>query len=726
MPYSLSQDKLSVIRSDTGQPVGKPHGSQAEALAHLRALEANVSEAGKAYTGSGAMVALTLSDADSQKLLAALPKGVKPEENLHITLVYMPDGGAVQQEIGALTGWLKNYAAGQRPIKGIVSGMGRFMNCGDTGVHPVYASFDSPQLPQFRQDIFDCVETLGIAGEQTHGFTPHITLAYVPEDAKTPAITFEPFEVTFKSVTLGVGTIYQEFPFTGSTKRNRAVKVGARNSAADHERHNSIYRNALEIIKHTQALGADEVSDTLTDAYTGNNPGANANTTSTAAMNGTLTAGKSILDALNYHPAESAFKDCANCVFFSYSPANGAFCHLYNFAAEPLMLCDSWEGAQQANGPTTGQVREPAKDSANTRVPSPAYGRTIAEDVNDNSGANTNGQTTPPAATVGGAGKAQQTFGGKPREDLRESQFLFGDEQAFPIVTRADVSDAVASWGRYKGKHSFEEFKKRLTEKARALGFASALPDTWKDKGSSKSFAVKMLGDARVGGYAIKFGDENHPDFSDYRDFFTPETDFWLDKWNERPMIYQHGLIDGDIERAIKSYNAAATQEQRDLFGELIDDLTALKANPVIGIWDTAKMDALGVWLEGELDKNRKYKEYIARMIGAEALSQSTDTADHLLIREPAANRTHKVVRWPIIASSLTPTPAEPRLTALPVEAIKSAYKAIGLELPPYLLTELAKGAGDAQSAKTVDLNRARIAVATAELNHLLTQENSQ
>jgi hypothetical protein len=44
MPYKLSSDGLQVEKDD-GTPVGQPHKTHAEALAHLRALEANVSDA---------------------------------------------------------------------------------------------------------------------------------------------------------------------------------------------------------------------------------------------------------------------------------------------------------------------------------------------------------------------------------------------------------------------------------------------------------------------------------------------------------------------------------------------------------------------------------------------------------------------------------------------------------------------------------------------------------
>ena len=70
--------------------------------------------------------------------------------------------------------------------------------------------------------------------------------------------------------------------------------------------------------------------------------------------------------------------------------------------------------------------------------------------------------------------------GGVDRDKLKASDFVFGDERKFPVVTSGDVMDAVHSWGRYKGKHTFEEFKRRLTALCHRKGFA--LPKSWGEK----------------------------------------------------------------------------------------------------------------------------------------------------------------------------------------------------------------------------------------------------
>jgi len=72
-----------------------------------------------------------------------------------------------------------------------------------------------------------------------------------------------------------------------------------------------------------------------------------------------------------------------------------------------------------------------------------------------------------------------ESYGGVKRADLPDSAFVFPDERTFPIKTSQDVQDAVNSWGRYKGKHSFEDFKSKLKSRAQAIGASNSLPDKW-------------------------------------------------------------------------------------------------------------------------------------------------------------------------------------------------------------------------------------------------------
>jgi|TARA_R110002020_G_scaffold22527_3_gene76127 chromosome segregation ATPase len=77
---------------------------------------------------------------------------------------------------------------------------------------------------------------------------------------------------------------------------------------------------------------------------------------------------------------------------------------------------------------------------------------------------------------------AAERFGGKKRSQLKDSDFLDPKRRSFPVMSAQDVKDAVSSWGRYKGSMTFDEFKAKLTRRAKKIGAESALPKSWTDE----------------------------------------------------------------------------------------------------------------------------------------------------------------------------------------------------------------------------------------------------
>lgn len=77
---------------------------------------------------------------------------------------------------------------------------------------------------------------------------------------------------------------------------------------------------------------------------------------------------------------------------------------------------------------------------------------------------------------------AQKYFGGKKRSNLKDADFLFPSKRSFPIVTPADVPDAVSNFGRMSGNMSYDEFKSKLVSfvKRKGAKFVAALPSTIK------------------------------------------------------------------------------------------------------------------------------------------------------------------------------------------------------------------------------------------------------
>lgn len=158
-----------------------------------------------------------------------------------------------------------------------------------------------------------------------------------------------------------------------------------------------------------------------------------------------------------------------------------------------------------------------------------------------------------------------------------------------------------------------------------------------------RKYAVKMLdaAEARIGGYLIVWGNPQQRDLQG--EYFTPETELALEWFDRRPVLYHHGQ-DDDVQ-----------------------------AEPV-GVIDRLKMDAVGVWAEAQLDLRQRYVQAVRRLVERGVLGWSSGSLAHLV----QVAKDGRIIRWPVVEGSLTPTPAEPRRTD--VQSLKSAYTALGLD----------------------------------------------
>src|SRR5688572_16294557 len=88
--------------------------------------------------------------------------------------------------------------------------------------------------------------------------------------------------------------------------------------------------------------------------------------------------------------------------------------------------------------------------------------------------------------------------------------------------------------------------------------------------------AVKSINAAegRIGGYLVVWGDSKLRDLQG--EYFTRETDFALNWYAARPVLYHHGL-DGQMKAA------------------------------VIGRIDSLRVDEVGIWAEAQLDMHKRY-----------------------------------------------------------------------------------------------------------------------
>lgn len=159
---------------------------------------------------AGVMVALYPPD-DIAQALALDAEGAEPMTTLHMTLAYLGkvDDVGVEQ-VGALVELVREFAAQSYDVAAEVAGLGRW-GAGEDG-DAFVALIDAPELPDFRADLVDALTAAGFAPRTDHGFTPHITLAYLPPDAETPLERLETLPATFGFLSVAVGPDVWDFP----------------------------------------------------------------------------------------------------------------------------------------------------------------------------------------------------------------------------------------------------------------------------------------------------------------------------------------------------------------------------------------------------------------------------------------------------------------------------------------------------------------------------------
>lgn len=177
---------------------------------------------------TGVMVAL-YPDPMAALAIAAQPGVTEAADQLHLTLCYLGNSSETHlaQNKARLIDCLALWAAFQwTPQRGTINGLGRFFHTEDDGTNAVYVAPDLPALPALRQSLIAAIEAAGFDYSQTHGFTPHITVAYVPAGALTPDIRIET-PVTFDRLVLCWGDAQFDFPIRSVTKAaNYGAKVG--------------------------------------------------------------------------------------------------------------------------------------------------------------------------------------------------------------------------------------------------------------------------------------------------------------------------------------------------------------------------------------------------------------------------------------------------------------------------------------------------------------------
>ncbi|MER6830958.1 2'-5' RNA ligase family protein [Streptosporangium sp. NPDC000563] len=181
-------------------------------LSEAKADPAPVQSHAQGEDGPSAMIALTLPPDIAEQVV--LDGGV-PAEEMHITLAYLGQG-LTSEQITAAEEAAMEAAAGAGPLAGTIGGVGAF-SPNEDGV-PVWATVDVPGLEVLRQRVVDALQAAGAPVVLNHGYTPHVTRAYLAEGDPLPD-PLPPIPVEFVELEFVVGGMSTPFSLGASTEQ---------------------------------------------------------------------------------------------------------------------------------------------------------------------------------------------------------------------------------------------------------------------------------------------------------------------------------------------------------------------------------------------------------------------------------------------------------------------------------------------------------------------------
>jgi 2'-5' RNA ligase len=215
---------------------GSSHGPKVRS--HRQAIAIALSEAGKGrkrgkkdlfdftqapavdtQVHTGVMVAFYLDTFSPDAAVQLQVPGGETWDALHLTLAYLGDTTDMGLDTETKLYYLiSQFARSSDPLQGTISGIGLFNNAEEGDSNAFYASFDSPALPNFRTRLIGMLQSNGIEPMLNHGFTPHITLQYVPKGEPIPNVELPAMPVIFSKVTVKWGDKRIDFNLGQVTK----------------------------------------------------------------------------------------------------------------------------------------------------------------------------------------------------------------------------------------------------------------------------------------------------------------------------------------------------------------------------------------------------------------------------------------------------------------------------------------------------------------------------
>lgn len=206
LPPAQRAAMLATVRGLSGpEPTRKSQEKGMPFISHTGLLEFKA-EASMNGVPDGVMIAFYAPDDVAADL--SIPGGTPPTD-MHVTLAYLGKVGDVPNAPG-LMDVVSKFAADHPPVDAAISGVGRFVGNPDGDVQ--YLSVDAPTLTDFRHDLVGALEDAGFAVRRDHGFTPHMTLAYLDPTEDSPIESVDPASTQFGLLSMAYGPDVWDFP----------------------------------------------------------------------------------------------------------------------------------------------------------------------------------------------------------------------------------------------------------------------------------------------------------------------------------------------------------------------------------------------------------------------------------------------------------------------------------------------------------------------------------